>query len=498
MGTATNPAVMPGNRPPSIALRAFLAVVLMVGFYLLAIAMAGALLWLCYAMLMYGRRIPVKVLLLCFIGAVVILWSLLPRFDRFVAPGPRLLPQKHPRLFKELELIAHAMGQQMPAEVYLEGDVNAWVAQRGGIMGFGSRRVMGLGLSLMRILNIRQFRAVLAHEFGHYHGGDTKLGPWVHKTRSAIGRTIISLGGGVLQKPFLWYGNMFLRVTHAVSRRQEFTADRLAATVVGREALTTGLQKVHGAALAFKSYWDVELVPVLSAGFRPPVAEGFARFMQCSRIALAVDTAVDKEMQEEQANPYDTHPPLRQRIAAVQDLPEQACPAEAPAAISLLEDVPGLERSLLSAVAGLEAVSKLSEARWEDTGSAVFIPIWRRLVRECSGVLSGVKPESLSEMVVPSLKARLGLSPPDEIERRNAAIAAALTLAAIDRGAVLECDLGMPVAVMRGSVRVQTFDVLADLASGKLNAAEWIEQCATLGIAGVELKSVASAAPAAN
>jgi Zn-dependent protease with chaperone function len=61
--------------------------------------------------------------------------------------------------------------------------VNAWVMQRGGIMGFGSRRVMGLGLPLMRILTCAQFSAVLAHEFGHYHGGDTKIGPWIYKTR---------------------------------------------------------------------------------------------------------------------------------------------------------------------------------------------------------------------------------------------------------------------------------------------------------------------------
>jgi Zn-dependent protease with chaperone function len=83
---------------------------------------------------------------------------------------------------------------------------------------------MGLGLPLLRVLTISQLRAVLAHEFGHYYGGDTKLGPWIYKTRSAIGRTLDSLRGhegwsSLLQLPFLWYGKMFLRITHAVSRR---------------------------------------------------------------------------------------------------------------------------------------------------------------------------------------------------------------------------------------------------------------------------------------
>ena len=29
---------------------------------------------------------------------------------------------------------------------------------------------------------------MLAHEFGHFYGGDTKLGPWIYKTRAAIGQ----------------------------------------------------------------------------------------------------------------------------------------------------------------------------------------------------------------------------------------------------------------------------------------------------------------------
>jgi Zn-dependent protease with chaperone function len=72
--------------------------------------------------------------------------------------------------------------------------MNAFVGDRGGIMGFGSRRIMGLGLPLLALLNISEFRAVLAHEFAHYYGGDTRLGPWVYKTRMAIIRVFQSVG----------------------------------------------------------------------------------------------------------------------------------------------------------------------------------------------------------------------------------------------------------------------------------------------------------------
>jgi heat shock protein HtpX len=60
-------------------------------------------------------------------------------------------------------------------------------------MGVGSRRVMGIGLPLLQLLSVSQFEAVLAHEFGHFHGGDTHIGPWIYRTRAGIGRTLSTL-----------------------------------------------------------------------------------------------------------------------------------------------------------------------------------------------------------------------------------------------------------------------------------------------------------------
>jgi heat shock protein HtpX len=85
---------------------------------------------------------------------------------------------------------------------------------------------------MLTLLNVSELSGVIAHEFGHYHGGDTKLGPWIYRTRVAIGRTIVSLAQGgstIVRAPFEWYGTFFLKVTHSISRVQEFAADALAA-----------------------------------------------------------------------------------------------------------------------------------------------------------------------------------------------------------------------------------------------------------------------------
>jgi hypothetical protein len=289
----------------------------------------------------------------------------------------------------------------MPAEVYLVPEVNAWVGQRGGLMGFGGRRVMGLGLPLLQLLTVSQLKAVLAHEFGHYYGGDTKLGPWIYKTRAAIGRTLYNLSGhsAWLHKPFEWYSLVFLRVTHAISRRQEFVADELAARTVGPKALIDGLRTIHGGALAFDAYWHTEVAPVLNSGSRPPIAEGFSRFINAETVANAIMRSVESELKEGKTDIYDTHPSLPERIAAAEQLRIEEQAADNAPAISLLRDVENMERYLLVAIAGEENVGKLKPVTWEAAGLQVYLPMWEERVRNQASALAGVTAGTLPQVV---------------------------------------------------------------------------------------------------
>jgi Zn-dependent protease with chaperone function len=163
-------------------MRALLALALAVGFYLLAVSVALLLFAAPLVEILVLERIHLKLMLFCWVGAALVLGSLAPRPDPFTAPGPELERANHPRLFAENDRIAGLAGQAGPSVVYLLPDVNAFVTQRGGFLGLGSRRVLGLGLPLLQILSVSELRAVLAHEFGHYHAGDTRLGPLIHST----------------------------------------------------------------------------------------------------------------------------------------------------------------------------------------------------------------------------------------------------------------------------------------------------------------------------
>ncbi len=495
----------------------------MVGFYALALGIAGFLLLLVYADWRYARDINLRLAIFSIAGAGMILWSIFPRPDRFDPPGPSLAPAEHPRLFTQLNQVAGAVRQAMPSEVYLIPQVNAWVAQRGGAMGFGSRRVMGLGLPLLQILKVSELQAVLAHEFGHFSGGDTGLGPWVYKTRVAIGRTLQNLSShrSLLFYPFLWYGKLFMRISQAVSRRQEFAADELASRAVGSQPLMEGLKAIHGAAMAFGPYWENEAGPVLNSGFRPPLAEGFARFIQAPPIAQAVSQGLARQIAEGKADPYDTHPSLRERLAAIEGLPRGDQPLAEPPAISLLESVAELETRLLARVAGEAKARALKPVSWEDVGRRVLIPQWEDLVRDHSSALAGVTAGSIPEAVrdLGEFARRAGWMTQQAIPLGSSQAQAGqgtgglvllklpggLSLEEVQRRAVAILGAGLAIALARqgweprtlpgenffehGEVRLEPFAVVNQLVRGELDGDAWRRQCAEMGISELSLAS---------
>jgi Zn-dependent protease with chaperone function len=466
--------------------RAALAVLLMVSFYALALGIAGALLWIPYEAYVNDVRLPIKIALICVALAGTIIWAVLPRIDRFVPPGPPLSAVDSPQLFEVLNSVASSTQQTMPAHVYLVNDVNAFVTQRGGVMGFGSRRVMGVGLPLMQALTVQEFKAVLAHEFGHYHAGDVSIGPWIYKTRAAIGRTIHQLGEGYLQKIFIAYGNLFLRVTHAVSRRQEFIADEVAARAAGAAVMASALRKVHGAAVAFHNYWRGEVSPVLNSGYLPPLAAGFERFVHVESVSSNMATAIQTEEAEGQSDPYDTHPPLRERVAALKSLP-QGHWGDTRAAVSLLGDPQRWERRLLATGINEDWARSLKPVGWDKVVDTVYVPMWRQGVKEHAGIVSAMTLTRLPFVgrFTPT-GGVLGESEETAVNQLHV-VNMALSLALLESGWTVSTSPGEEIVFRRDGREMRPFAELMGVAMGKVTPEQWAARCVELGIDAVAL-----------
>ncbi len=491
-----------------MAFFAVFAMVMVVFSYVFVILLAGACVYLPYLVLFNSDSFSPQILLLFLFGIVIaaaMLWSLVPRRDKFEAPGLLLDRNAQPRLFAELESIAAALNEPLPREVYLIGAPNAFVADRGGVLGFGSRRIMGLGLPLLSLLTVSQFRAVLAHEFAHYYGGDTSLGPWVYRTKTSIVRIFENIGSvGELARIAILglmymavamllkgYFIAFLRVINLVSRRQEYRADELACLVAGRQNLIDGLQSIHHAAVAWTPYWNNEVSPPLSDGNLVAMGEGFARFVSVPEISSALSKSLSQRMQEEKTQPYDTHPPLRDRITAAQKFPDSgALASETQPASSLIDDLPATELKFVrDRIPDLQA-SALHYFGWDDVALSVTIPSWQKFVAEYSEPLKGVTAESIPDQVqrfreigsrIRDPKGML-LSPPQRTARAGGLFAAALALAMIRSGWELQVQPAI-FHIRRGDQEFNPFEAVNQLLVGKMSRDAWISRCRELGVA---------------
>lgn len=484
------------SQPSSLAVRAFLAILLTIGFYGLALVIAGALLFFIYAEFAYANRINLRFTFFALVGAVTILWAIAPRIDRFTPPGALLTPTKQPRLFQAIQSIADQVGQKMPAEVYLVEDVNAFVTERGGFMGLGKKRVMGIGLPLLQMLTVKQLEAILAHEFGHFYGGDTSLGPWIYNTRMAIIRTVGSLGNkSILQVPFRWYGEMFLRITQAISRRQELVADALAAAVAGAGAMIESLKAVHGLAPAYATYMKNEVLPLLNGGYRPPLSSGFMQYAQTKPITEAMANLVDAHLKESKSDPFDSHPALAERIRAIQSLPAKNMMDTHTPAISLIDDCFQLEQEMLATLYGGEKVRSLKSIQWEEVGQTVYLEAWKRTIAKYADALAG-----LTALNLPEYRSTDGIlfkhvghdaPQPRSIENIQGAVdyvlGMALSVMMANAGWNVTTQPGCDFSLVHSGKEARPLEMVRSLGNGSISAEGWQEICREQGMADLRL-----------
>lgn len=493
----------PANAPPSILGRAVAAIALTVGFYALALTLGVAMtvgpiaLWISSG----SGNIWLTIAL---VGAgFTILRAMIPARERFEAPGPELTQADQPELFAELRAVATAVGEPLAPDIYLDPEVNASVAEISNGPLQGRRRIMVLGLPLLASLTPQQLRAVVAHEYGHYVGGDTRFSAWIWRTRAAVLKTVNALDNDdswfqrvIVRTPFLLYAKLFLRLTNAMSRRAEFAADQVAARVAGADTHAETLRTVAAAAPAYSVYWRDDVAYALNHGHRPPIAAGFQRFLADREIRAQVGEIVATEIAEGETDPYDSHPTLADRLRAVgaEATGEVCLPTPEESAAALLRDIGTLERQLLEAGYGGEAVAELEAIGWEQAGE-IYADEGDAIAEQHGQAFAGLTVADVGASALPDdaqLHAlRTSLREGAEgvgVEELNGYWRFALgrlVLAALRRdGWDIESLPGDPVVCRRGEDSLEPY---RELENGTQAAAEWGSRTARLGIARLAL-----------
>ncbi|NUR85784.1 MAG: M48 family metalloprotease, partial [Nonomuraea sp.] len=281
-------------------------------------------------------------------------------------PGVAVGREHEPALWRTVEELAQRVRTAPPDEIRLVAEVNAAVSEDTRFLGLrATRRRMYIGLPLLQTLTVDELRWVLGHELGHYSGAHTRLGVPVYRGRVALIAIVQGLRGHpAVHLVFSAYAKLYLRISQAVSRRQELEADALGVSIAGRQAMTGALPKIHSTALG----WDVYVHDYLSlagvGGVRPAsVFGGFHSLMSDAgrRAELAVRAEAPQEV-----SPYDSHPSVAERLAAAAGLAEPEHVPDPRSALTLLRDpdlaVEAVERSMWTP----EALTGLRPVPWEE------------------------------------------------------------------------------------------------------------------------------------
>lgn len=487
--------------------------------YLLAIVVAAG--FIALPILLFGVFSPegqanllvYRLLLSAFgvIAGLTILWSLAPPSDEQTINGVSIDLATETRLAKEIEAIAEVLGEPMPSVVYLIGDANAFVSERKE--GRGRRRILALGLPLLQMLTIAQFRAVLAHEFAHYYAGDTRMGPWVYEARRTLARVYENLGKNSSALRFIrrWgivsvayqllmgglraYWKLFMRATQAISRRQELRSDELACHIAGSEPLIAGLENIRRCSAGLGMYWNSFVAPIARGGFQPDLASGFQEFMRTPQVIESTSEYLARQATITKPSPFDSHPPLSRRIEQARQInlpaPEGngAKESNEQPMISLVENLGPLEALLLRKIMPAVAAENLKPLNWETAGTDIYIPAWRAEVANFLFFLTTKKMEDFPQLVLdPRHLAGLVPEPPrvllsagQRIARAYDVLFCAFALCLLDNGWTLITRPGS-LALVNGTSTVDPAAVIRSISNGTLAVTAWKDFRAERGI----------------
>lgn len=242
------------------------------------------------------------------------------------------------RLIAEVSRLAdpdNENGKGIPLkQVMISPDLNAGVTQipRLGIFGFYQNYLV-LGLPLLQALSVEELKAVLAHEFAHLSGHHSKTGNWIYRTRNSWERVIYILGSesswsARLVSKFLgWFWPRLNGYAFALSRGQEYEADRFAADVSGVATQSSALMKI-------------ELThPHCDKSWRE-IYDSVATISDAPKDVFGILKEKINELSTEDANDYltkafrlktdtsDTHPCLKDRLISIGFLEKDAGESE--------------------------------------------------------------------------------------------------------------------------------------------------------------------------
>jgi Zn-dependent protease with chaperone function len=228
-----------------------------------------------------------------------------------------------PRFFAMASDLAERLGVPRPTSVVVEMHAGAWV-QLKGVRRAAGKSTLGIGFDLLAGLTTAEVGAVLGHELAHARLVNRGFARWLNNAMARLANVSRQLGmfeaagnsADEASELAKWMNRLFdaltvraARLVATYSRQDEFDADRAAAEACGTAAMHSALSKLHALDdAAGRLPWNERFARVAPG-------ENFSQWLS-HELGWLMERA-DHEPAHHAADPYSTHPTVRDRIAAL-------------------------------------------------------------------------------------------------------------------------------------------------------------------------------------
>lgn len=270
--------------------------------------------WVFYASLISGY-LPFHWMFILFIGTCLTIHSMIRSLMLKIEEedsGRELKRSEAPELFALTKEVAKALDTWEIDEIRITPETDLAVYEKGSRKekrGDRGKRILILGIGVLTGFKQTDFRAVLAHEYGHFAHRDTAGGEIALRVRrdmSIYAHTLYLAGQTVwwnIAFQFLrLYHFIFRRISSGATRFQEIRADRVAAQLYGLPAFQSGLTHIIRRQIEFVKLARAEIKEAKKMK-RP--------FRNLYDLAPFSTTDIEEELStilNRKTDPDDTHP----------------------------------------------------------------------------------------------------------------------------------------------------------------------------------------------
>ena len=271
--------------------------------------------------------IPIKISLILIFAAGASIYgmvrSLLVKVE-YTDPGRELKVEEADGLYELTTEVANIMGTRPIDEIRITPYNDLAVYEKGKWrekLKDKGRRVLILGTSVLRDFKTNDFKAVLAHEYGHFAHRDTAGGDVAIRVKNDMNKYFYALykagQNTVWNIAFHFlrlYNFIFRRISHGATRLQEVLADKVAAETFGAKSFENGLTHVIKREIEFVKSANIEIEEAIKLK---------RSLNNLYELTMLNDSQIEEELSKalnSKTSEDDTHPSPSDRFRYIKDI----------------------------------------------------------------------------------------------------------------------------------------------------------------------------------